>query len=123
VADIFSNLVNVVICGQEVYLDRSLAKFYEVKLSVLRCSVSKNHARFSNESLIKLSCEDVKLYNAKYAFTASGVAMLSFVLRSDKAARISVEIIRSTHEWLSRDENAADYAQVFMPLWEAELKR
>jgi ORF6N domain len=120
---IFDDLNGITIRGQEVFPDRVMADFYEVKLSTLRYAVSKNMVCFARQGLVQLPKEEIETHNVKYVFTAFGAAMLATVLKSSKAERLHVQMVRDVCGYLNRDENIGDYAQTFMPLWEAEFSR
>ncbi|MBI4064208.1 MAG: ORF6N domain-containing protein [Elusimicrobia bacterium] len=85
-----------------VLLDTDAAKFYQVQPRTLRAAVSKNIDRFAKEFIFRLSKQDaqelpktgVKRPTPIYAFTMTGIAMLSSVLNSKKAAQTSINIIR-----------------------------
>ncbi len=95
--------------GEQVMLDRDLAKLYEVKAIALRQQVKRNSERFPDDFIFQLSDEEVDVLVSQnvipsrrslggslpYAFTQEGVAMLSSVLRSKRAAEINVLIMRT----------------------------
>lgn len=95
--------------GQKVMLDLDLSKFYQVSTSNLNKAVARNLNRFPEDFMFRLSFEEFKELNEQlggdhgrggrrtppYAFTEQGVAMLSTVLRSDRAIAVSIQIIRS----------------------------
>jgi len=99
-----------VIRGQKVMLDKDLAVLYEVETKVLNQAVKRNLKRFPMDFMFQLSQEEAaKLsrsqfvtmkrgYNIKYlpyAFTENGVAMLSSVLKSDRALAVNIQIMRT----------------------------
>jgi hypothetical protein len=95
--------------GMQVILDRDLAQLYEVETRRINEQVKRNIDRFPDDfcfKLTKLEKKDVvaicdhlnKLkfsYVLPYAFTEHGVAMLSSVLKSNKAIEINILIIRA----------------------------
>ena len=97
--------------GQKVMLDSDLAELYGVETKVLNQAVKRNSTRFpedfmfnlSNEELEKLRSQIVTLEKSNfshfrftpYVFTEQGVAMLSSVLRSDKAIQVNIAIMRA----------------------------
>ena len=103
--------------GQKVLLDADLAALYGVATKVLVQAVKRNLQRFpadfmfhiTKQELSALRSQIVTLDNAAersegrgrhakylpYAFTEQGVAMLSSVLRSDRAVKANVEIMRA----------------------------
>ena len=94
--------------GQKVMLSTHLAELYEVEPRALVQAVTRNIARFPDDFMFQLSAEefaDLKSQTvisswggsrtAPYAFTEQGVAMLSSVLRSERAIHVNVEIMRA----------------------------
>ena len=91
-------------------VDRDLAELYQVETRVLNQAVKRNDERFPEafrfqlnepefenwKSQIVMSNEDkMGLRRPPYAFTEQGVAMLSAVLRSDTAIKVSIQIINA----------------------------
>jgi len=96
--------------GAQVMLDRDLAELYQVETKVLNQSVKRNLERFPQSFMFQLSAEEfldwrsqfvtsnsdkMGLRRPPYAFTEQGVAMLSAVLRSDTAIRVSIQIMQA----------------------------
>ncbi|MDX8341635.1 ORF6N domain-containing protein [Draconibacterium sp. IB214405] len=94
--------------GQRVMLDFHLAELYEVETKVLKQAVRRNIERFPEDFMFELTKSELdKLRSqtvtfdwkpttyAPFVFTEQGVAMLSSVLKSKKAIRVNVEIIRA----------------------------
>ena len=89
-------------------LDRDLAKLYGVETKYLNRQVRRNIERFPQEFMFRLSIEEknelvtnwhrfktIKHASAlPYAFTEYGVLMLANVLKSSKAIKMSIAIIR-----------------------------
>jgi hypothetical protein len=95
--------------GQNVLLDSDLAALYGVEVKALNQAVSRNKARFPPDFMFQLGAgeagalrsQSVTAKNGRggrrtrpYAFTEQGVAMLSSVLRSPRAIRVNIEIMR-----------------------------
>ncbi|MBI5330788.1 MAG: ORF6N domain-containing protein [Betaproteobacteria bacterium] len=91
-----------------VMLSNDLAILYEVEPRVLIQAVKRNLERFPDDFMFQLSREewaDLKSQNVisswggartpPYAFTEQGVAMLSSVLRSDRAIQVNIEVMRA----------------------------
>lgn len=101
--------VILLIRGHKVMLDRDLAELYGVKAIALRQQVSRNETRFPADFMFRLSQEEVETLVSQnvipskrslggslpYAFTQEGVAMLSSVLRSERAVLVNIEIMRT----------------------------
>jgi hypothetical protein len=96
-----------VIRGQKVMLDRNLAGLYGVTTGNLNLAVRRNLQRFPEDFMFQLTNEEnLILQNAissshggsrfrPYAFTEHGVAMLSSVLKSERAVQMNILIIRT----------------------------
>ncbi|MDR0457851.1 MAG: ORF6N domain-containing protein [Burkholderiaceae bacterium] len=93
--------------GYRVLLAQQLAALYGVETRVLMQQVQRNAERFPSDFMFQLSAEefsDLKsqfvtsnwggLRKLPYAFTEPGVAMLSSVLRSQRAVAVNIEIMR-----------------------------
>ena len=102
--------------GQKVMLDSDLASFYDIGTKVLNQAVKRNADRFPEDFMFQLDeKESVSLRsqivtsNGKeisvtkrggrtyrpYAFTEHGVVMLSSVIKSPKAALVSIAVVRA----------------------------
>lgn len=97
----------VTVRGVQVLLSSDLAALYDVEVKYLHRQVKRNANRFpadfvsqhSSEEVTALRCQNVtsKRGGNRYgllAFTEQGVAMLSSVLKSDRAAEVNVAIMR-----------------------------
>ena len=95
--------------GEKVMLDRDLAALYHVKPIALRQQVKRNQDRFPGDFVFRLSQNEAEALVSQnvipslrsfggylpYAFTEQGVAMLSTVLKSKRAAAVSIAIMRA----------------------------
>ena len=97
--------------GKKVMLDMDLAKLYEVETRVLKQAVRRNRERFPEDFMFELTKDEWNIIRSQlvmfkngqgkfpkylpFVFTEQGVAMLSAVLNSEYAVRISVEIMRA----------------------------
>ena len=136
----------LLIRGQKVLLDSDLAELYEVETKVLNQAVKRNIDRFPADFMFRLTREEVDVLNRSqtvtgsqkhrdpryppYAFTEQGVAMLSSVLRSERAVAVNIEIMRTfvklrqllaSHSELARrlDDLEAKYDKHFQVVFEA----
>ena len=108
------NLASLVLFlrGDKVLLDTDLASLYGVETKALNQAVSRNGDRFPDDFMFRLSPEEAEAVrrlrsqnvtlkrgqHSKYlprAFTEQGVAMLSSVLRSPRAAQVNIAIMRT----------------------------
>ena len=99
----------LLIRGEKVMLDRDLAKLYRVKPIALRQQVSRNIDRFPEDFMFRLTQEEANALVSQnvipskrslggslpYVFTQEGVAMLSSVLRSERAVQVNIQIMRA----------------------------
>lgn len=99
--------------GVKVMLDYDLADLYGVTTKALNQAVRRNLARFPKDFVFQLAFSEVELIRSQivtlsqspqwfryfpYAFTELGVAMLSSVLKSERAIAVNIQIMRTfTH--------------------------
>lgn len=103
--------------GHKVMLDSTLARLYEVPTKVLNQAVRRNLDRFPEDFMFQLNWEESNFLNSKqiqnsrsqivtleqgknikylpYVFIEYGVAMLSSVLKSQRAIHVNIEIMRA----------------------------
>jgi hypothetical protein len=99
-----------VIRGQKVMLDSDLAELYSVETKAFNRQVSRNEIRFPPDFMFRLTSEEHEFLRCQIGtsnigrggrrylplvFTEGGVAMLSSVLSSDRAAVVNISIIRT----------------------------
>jgi hypothetical protein len=99
-----------VIRGRQVMLDEDLADLYGVETKRLVQQVKRNLKRFRDDFMFQLTKAETEVLRsqiatsndgsggrryAPYVFTEQGVAMLSGVLRSDRAITVNIEIMRA----------------------------
>jgi len=113
-------------------LDFDLADLYGVETRVLNQAVKRNLSRFPSDFMFKLSKEEWNYMSSQivmtssnkrpkvsppYAFTEQGIAMLSSVLRSERAVQVNIAIMRTfvfvrhyalSHEDLSKRLHALE---------------
>lgn len=92
---------------QKVMIDRDLAELYGVETRVLNQAVKRNINRFPEDFMFQLTRDEImnlsqivtssRIKHAPkvFAFTEQGVAMLSSVLKSDRAVKVNIEIMRT----------------------------
>jgi len=95
--------------GHKVMLSTDLAKLYGVEVRVLVQAVKRNIERFPEDFMFQLSREEYDNLKSQivtsswggarrsrpYAFTEQGVAMLSSVLKSERAIQVNIAIMRA----------------------------
>lgn len=98
----------LLICGHKVMLDSDLAKLYGVSTKALVQAVKRNRKRFPRDFAFLLTNKEVTILRSQivtsswggrrhlpYVFTEQGVAMLSSVLKSERAIQVNVAIMRA----------------------------
>ena len=97
----------LIIRGQKVILDRDLAMLYDVETRVLNQAVRRNLNRFPSDFMFPLTreeirnisqivtCSEIKHAKNVFVFTEQGVAMLSSVLKSERAIQVNILIMRT----------------------------
>ena len=116
--------------GQKVMLDQDLAELYGVTTGNLNLAVRRNKVRFPEDFMFQLNAQEMEsllLQSAgakerggrrtpPYAFTEQGVAMLSSVLRAQRAVLVNIVIMRAfvkLREMLSTHRDATGYFVLF----------
>ena len=130
--------------GNPVMIDRDLAELYGIETKVLNQSVKRNIERFPESFRFQISeydLNELKLNKEQsnrlrsqfvtssshggrrylpYVFTEQGVAMLSAILRSKTAVKVSIEIINA---FVEMRKLFMDHATLFQRLNRIELKQ
>ena len=132
--------------GVQVILDMDLAELYDVKVKRLNEQVKRNIERFPESFRFQLTDSDLEFLNSQvvlsndgknlksqfatsswggrrtkpYVFTEQGVAMLSAVLRSETAIKMSIQIINA---FVAMRRFITSNAQVFQRLDALEIKQ
>jgi hypothetical protein len=99
-----------VVRERQVMLDEDLADLYGVETRVLVQQVKRNAKRFPGDFMFQLTNGEAEVLRsqivisnegrggrryAPYVFTEQGIAMLSGVLRSNRAIAVNIEIMRT----------------------------
>jgi len=97
--------------GQKVMLSPDLADLYRVETRALVQAVKRNMDRFPRDFMFQLTTKELALLKSQivisswgglrsrpYAFTEQGVAMLSSVLKSERAVKVNIAIMRASGE-------------------------
>lgn len=94
---------------QKVMLDFHMAELYAVETRALKQAVRRNPGRFPADFMFELTAEEARMLVSQnvipglgklggaspMAFTEQGVAMLSSVLRGDRAIEVNIAIMRA----------------------------
>ena len=88
-------------------LDKDLAELYRVETRALNQAVQRNKERFPEDFMFQINRKEYDVLISQfvtsswggtrklpYAFTGQGVAMLSSVLRSERAIKVNIQIMR-----------------------------
>jgi hypothetical protein len=116
-----------------VILDVELATMYGVSTKALNQAVRRNAGRFPDDFMFQLipseksevvtNCDHLRRLKfsptCPYAFTEQGVAMLSSVLRSERAVQVNVQIMRT---FVRLRQMLATHADLVRKLAELEKK-
>lgn len=132
--------------NQKVMLDNDLAELYEVETKVLNQAVKRNLGRFPIDFMFQLTKDEWETLKSQfvtskieqrggkqklpYVFTEQGVAMLSGILKSQKAVDVNIAIMRTfvfirqyalTHKDLTDKLNELEkkYNKQFKDVYEA----
>ena len=95
--------------GQKVILDYDLARLYGIETRALKQAVRRNRERFPSDFMFELSISEIEGVVSQsvipsrrrfggarpMAFTEQGVAMLSSVLKSERAVKVNIAIMRA----------------------------
>jgi phage regulator Rha-like protein len=120
----------------QVMYDSDLAELYGVEIKRLNEQVKRNRERFPEEFMFQLTDEEFAFLRSQnatletgrgrhrkylpYVFTEQGVAMLSAVLRSETAVKISIQIIKA---FVAMRKFITTNAQIFHRLDAVEQKQ
>lgn len=99
----------ILLRGQKVMLSQQLAELYGVPVKALNQAVKRHRDRFPRDFTFQLTADEFDNLKSQivtsswggvrralpYAFTEQGVAMLSSVLRSARAVKVNIAIMRA----------------------------
>ena len=119
---------------EKVMLDRDLAQLYGVENRALKQAVRRNIARFPEDFMFELTEDEAEHLVSQFvipsksyfggaspmAFTEQGVAMLSSVLRSERAVKVNIAIMRA---FVALRKMIASYEELGRKVAEMEAKQ
>jgi hypothetical protein len=131
--------------GHKVMIDRDLAALYGVETRTLNQGVRRNIRRFPGDFMFQLNRQEMAIWKSQIVisnrekkglrkpplvFTEQGVAMLSSILKSERAIQVNIAIMRafvklreilSTHKDLARklEELEKKYDKQFKVVFDA----
>ena len=120
--------------GMQVMLDSDLACLYGIETKRLKEQVRRNRSRFPTDIMFELTDEEFAGLRSQFAtsnkrgglryhpfaFTETGVAMLSSVLNSEQAIQVNLQIMRA---FVSMRRFMMANAQVFQRIEALEFKQ
>lgn len=123
----------IVLRNEKVMLDVHLAELYQVETRALKQAVRRNLDRFPEDFMFELKENEIEQVVSQnvipskqylggaspFAFTESGVAMLSSVLKSKRAVEMNIAIIRT---FIMLRKLASNYQAVMRKLEAMEKK-
>jgi phage regulator Rha-like protein len=97
---------------EKVMLDYDLAELYEVETKVFNQAVKRNSSRFPEDFMFRLTQKEWNMMRSQivtassqiikrntsitpFAFTEHGVTMLASVLKSERAIKMSIAVVRA----------------------------
>ncbi len=116
--------------GQKVMFDFDLAALYEVETKVFNQTVKRNIDRFPDEFMFQLTFDEWtqtwsqivttsqksrRKDSLPYAFTEHGITMAASILKSEKAVKMNIAIVRA---FISLRKFAAQYGDIIEQLHE-----
>jgi hypothetical protein len=115
--------------GQKVILGQDLAALYGVTVGAITQAVKRNPSRFPKDFVFQLNAQELANLKSQfvisswggrralpYAFTEQGVAMLSSVLKSDRAVKVNIAIMRAFVKLRETLETNRELARKFAEL-------
>jgi phage regulator Rha-like protein len=121
--------------GQKVMLDFDLAALYEVETKVLNQAVKRNINSFPEDFMFRLTNDEYAFLRSQFvtlekgkgkhskyyplAFTEHGVTMLASILKSEKARKMNIAIVRA---FISMRKFIVQYQDVISQLEELREK-
>ena len=117
---------------KKVMLDSDLAELYRVRTKAFNQAIKRNRSRFPCDFMFRLTAAEAQLLRSQivtsnngrggrryrpFVFTQEGVAMLSSILRSDRAVQVNIAIMRA---FMKMREIASTYSDLARKLAELE---
>jgi hypothetical protein len=119
--------------------DHDLADLYGIKTKALIQALKRNLERFPADFMFQLNNQDVSILRSQsvtsrfwggrrynpYAFTEQGVAMLSSILKSQRAIQVNIEIMRAfvyLRELLGTNKSLAAKLEALEKKYDSQFK-
>jgi hypothetical protein len=124
-----------VVREKKVMLDRDLAELYDVPTKAFNQAIKRNRTRLPVDFMFQLSAQEAANLRSQFVtsspsrhggrryrpfvFTQEGVAMLSSILRSQRAVQVNIAVMRA---FVSLREMAVSYANLARKLGALEKR-
>lgn len=121
--------------GKKVMLDFDLAELYQVETRTLNQTVKRNLDRFPTDFMFRLNKKEWQFLRSQivilekgkgkfpkylpFVFTEHGVTMLACILRSEKAIKMNLAIVRA---FIALREMSISYRELTQKIQELEKK-
>jgi hypothetical protein len=129
----------ILVRGHKVMLDADLAELYGVQTKALNQAVKRNQNRFPSDFMFQLDQEEFENLRSQfvtssqwggrrippYVFTEQGVAMLSSVLKSERAVQVNIAIMRTfvrLRQLLASNAKLARKLEILERKYDAQFK-
>ena len=120
--------------GMQVMIDRDLSKLYEVENRALKQAVKRNIDKFPDDFIFELTHNEIEMMVSQnvipskkhlggaspFVFTEQGVSMLSSILKSKTATKVSIDIFRA---FVNMRKFISNNTQIFQRLESLESKQ
>jgi hypothetical protein len=119
----------LILRGQKVLLSQDLSSLYGVTVAALTQAVKRNASRFPKDFVFQLTAQEFANLKSQFvisswgglrarphAFTEQGIAMLSSVLKSERAVKVNIAIMRAFVKLRESLETNRDLAEKFSEL-------
>ncbi len=119
--------------GSKIMLDKDLAELYGVETRTLNQAVTRNRNRFPQDFMFRLTTDELDNLRSQFVisrwggtrypprtFTEHGILMLSNVLKSERAGKVSIQIIRVFNKMR---EMVQDYRELLKKLRRIETRQ
>ena len=119
--------------GSKIMLDKDLAELHGVETRTLNQAVTRNRNRFPQDFMFRLTTDELDNLRSQFvisrwggtrypprAFTEHGILMLSNVLKSERAVKVSIQIIRVFNKMR---EMVQDYRELLKKLRRIETRQ
>jgi phage regulator Rha-like protein len=119
---------------KKVMLDSDLAELYRARTKAFNQAIKRNRSRFPSDFMFRLTATEAQFLRSQivtsnngrggrryrpFVFTQEGVAMLSSILKSNRAVQVNIAIMRA---FMKMREMASTYSNLAHKLAELESR-